>query len=182
MPLALAAPASSERAPGTCRRAASSSWARASAGISLGATQTKVKTRWGGRYINCIKSPCNDPTWLYFYPTGEPVGAGVRFKNDKVVAVFTLGATPGWKSTEGIKIADPASKVYDFYGNPKYTKCIGYEALSLTRSGVTTSFYLTSGVVYGFAHHGARPARSASSALSRAARVRRPQTACFRVP
>ena len=75
----------------------------------------------------------------------------MRFKNNKAVAVFTLGATPGWKSTEGIKIADPASKVYDFYGNPKYTKCIGYEALSLTRHGVTTSFYLTSGVVYGFA-------------------------------
>ena len=56
---------------------------------------------------------------------------------------------------EGIKVADPSSKVYDFYGNPKYTKCLGYEALSLTRSGVTTSFYLTSGVVYGFAITGA---------------------------
>jgi len=121
------------------------------AGIALGDTQTKVKTRWGSRYTNCIKSPCTDQTWLYFYPSGEPVGAGVRFRNGKTVAVFTLGATPGWKSTEGIKIADPASKVYDFYGSPKYTKCIGYEALSLTRGGVTTSFYLTSGVVYGFA-------------------------------
>jgi hypothetical protein len=121
------------------------------AGISLGQTQTKVKALWGGRYINCIKSPCTDPTWLYFYPTGEPVGAATRFRKNKVVAVFTLGATPGWKTTEGVKIADPASKIYEVYGNPRYTKCIGYEALSLNRNGVVTSFYLTSGVVYGFA-------------------------------
>ena len=76
----------------------------------------------------------HDPTWLYFYPSGEPVGAGVRFRNNKAVAIFTLGATPGWKSTEGIKFADPIDKLYDFYGTPKYTKCIGYEAYSLTRT------------------------------------------------
>jgi len=120
-------------------------------GINLGATQAMVSKRWGNRYTNCTKSPCSDPTWLYFYPSGEPVGAGVRFKNNKAVAIFTLGATPGWKSTEGIKVADPISKLYDYYGSPKYTKCIGYEAYSLTKNGVVTSFYSTSGVVYGFA-------------------------------
>ena len=151
VPQAVAAPAGQNRATGALPTRGILVVGKSLAGISLGATQTTVKTRWGSRYVNCIKSPCSDPTWLYFYPTGEPVGAGVRFRNNKAVAVFTLGATPGWKSTEGIKIADPASKVYDFYGNPKYTKCIGYEALSLTRNGVTTSFYLTSGVVYGFA-------------------------------
>src|SRR5262249_10716542 len=98
-------------------------------GITLGATQTKVKTTWGGAYTPCIQTPCKDPTWLFFYRTGEPLGAAVRYRNNKVIAVFTLGAVPGWKSQQGLKIADPASKIYDLYGNPRYTKCIGYEAL-----------------------------------------------------
>ena len=121
------------------------------AGISLGATQATVKTRWGSRYSTCAVDECRDPTWLYFYPTGERVGAAVRFRNNKAIAIFTLGATFGWKSMEGIKIADPASKVYELYGSPRSTKCIGFEALSVTQNGVVTSFYLTSGVVYGFA-------------------------------
>ena len=120
-------------------------------GIALGTSQTQVKTRWGSRYQECEKSFCKDPTWLYFYPSGEPLGAATRFRNNKVVAVFTLGATTGWKTSNGLKIADPASRVYELYGSPRYTKCIGYEALSVTQGGVVTSFYLTSGVIYGFA-------------------------------
>jgi hypothetical protein len=151
VPAALASPASQQRSTGALPTRGILVVGKSLAGISLGATQTAVKTRWGSRYVNCTKSPCIDPTWLYFYPSGEPVGAGVRFRNNKAVAIFTLGATPGWKSTEGIKVADPINKLYDFYGTPKYTKCIGYEAYSLTRNGVVTSFYATSGVVYGFA-------------------------------
>jgi hypothetical protein len=120
-------------------------------GISLGTTQTQVKTRWGARYQECEKSFCKDPTWLYFYASGEPLGAATRFRKNKVVAVFTLGATTGWRTSNGLKIADPASRVYELYGSPRYTKCIGYEALSVTQGKVVTSFYLTSGVIYGFA-------------------------------
>jgi hypothetical protein len=121
------------------------------AGVRLGQTQAKVKKLWGGNYILCVKAPCKDPTWLYFYHSGEPLGAAVRFRNKRVIAVFTLGAVPGWKSADGVKIADPASKVYDLYGNPTYSKCIGFESLSVPRKGSVTSFYLTSGVIYGFA-------------------------------
>ena len=110
-----------------------------------------MKQLWGGGYRPCNAYPCVEPTWLYFYHSGEPLGAAVRFRNNKVVAVFTLGAVPGWKSNVGVAIADPASKIYDKYGNPKYTKCIGFEALSVNQNGIVTSFYLTSGVVYGFA-------------------------------
>ncbi len=121
------------------------------AGVKLGHPDTKVKALWGSPTRVCTTYPCTDPTWIYIYPKGQPVGAAVRFKNKKVIAVFTLGAVPGWKSSEGITIADPVSRVYDLYPNPKYTKCIGFEALSIPRPGVTTSFYLTSGVIYGFA-------------------------------
>src|SRR4029077_5148753 len=120
-------------------------------GVSLGMTMPQVKTRLGGNYTNCVTAPCKDPTWLYFYPSGEPLGMAVRFHNNKAVAVFTLGAVTGWKSSDGLKISDPASKVYDLYANPKYSKCIGYEALSVQQPGVVTSFYLTSGVVYSYA-------------------------------
>jgi hypothetical protein len=121
------------------------------AGVKLGQPQTRVRALWGPPTRTCTTYPCSDPTWIYLYPRGEPLGAAVRFRNKRVVAVFTLGAVPGWKSSEGITIADPASKVYERYPNPKYTKCVGFEALSVPRSGVVTSFYLTSGVIYGFA-------------------------------
>ena len=122
------------------------------AGVRLGYTEEKVRAVWGGAYKPCPQNFCKDPTWVYLYPRGEPLGAGVRFRNKKVIAVFTLGATAGWRSEQGVTIADPASRVYDLYGNPRYSKCIGFEALSIGGgNGVVTSFYLTSGVVYGFA-------------------------------
>jgi len=89
--------------------------------------------------------------------TGQPIPANLlrdletRLRNDKAVAVFTLGATLGWKTTQGLKVADPSSKVYEIYGEPKFTNCIGYQALSLQGGTMVTSIYLTSGVVYGFA-------------------------------
>jgi hypothetical protein len=121
------------------------------AGVKIGQSQARVQQLWGRPGRVCTTYPCVDPTWIYLYPRGEPLGAAVRFKKKKVVAVFTLGAVPGWRSTNGIAIADPASKVYDRYDKTKYTKCIGFEAISIPGDGVVTSFYLTSGVVYGFA-------------------------------
>jgi hypothetical protein len=121
------------------------------AGVEVGQTQARVRRQWGPPGRVCTTYPCTDPTWIYLYPRGEPLGAAVRFRKKKVVAVFTLGAVPGWRSTNGITIAEPASEVYKRYPKPKYTKCIGFEALSIPGNGVVTSFYLTSGVVYGFA-------------------------------
>lgn len=150
-PTAFAAQSAQERTSGNLPSRGVLVPGKSLGGVSLGLNQARVRTMWGSRFTQCEKSFCKDPTWLYFYPTGEPLGAATRFRNDKVIAVFTLGATTGWKSTNGLKIADPASKVYELYGNPRYTKCIGYEALSVTQGRVVTSFYLTSGVIYGFA-------------------------------
>jgi hypothetical protein len=131
------------------------------AGISLGATPTQVRKKWGGNFVVCPRDYCKDQTWLYYLPSdpsrlrldpvASPVGAAVRFKNNKVYAVFTLGAVLGWKSSQGIKIADPSSRIYEFYGNPSTTDCIGYQAMSLRTGNNVSSFYLTGGVVYGFA-------------------------------
>jgi len=92
-----------------------------------------------------------DPARLALDPVASPVGAAVRFRNNKAVAVFTLGATLGWRTTEGLKVADPSNRVAELYGEPTYKNCIGYQAFSLRGGANVTTIYLTSGVVYGFA-------------------------------
>jgi hypothetical protein len=125
------------------------------AGVHLGFTQAKVKAALGSNYRPCTTqmapSLCKEPLWLYEYTRGEPLGVAVRFHNNRVSAVFTLGAIQGWKTTDGLKMYDPVSNIYSFYETPIYTKCIGFEAFSMRKGTVTTSFYTASGVVYGFA-------------------------------
>jgi hypothetical protein len=132
------------------------------AGVALGHTPAQVRRVWGGDFTLCPKDYCkDDQTWFYYLradpsrlvldPVASPVGAAVRFKNGRAYAIFTLGATLGWKSSEGIAIADPGSKVYEFYGNTSSKNCIGYQAQSIRTGSVVSSFYITTGVVYGFA-------------------------------
>jgi hypothetical protein len=121
------------------------------AGVKLGYTQARVKSLWGSRYKLCNKTVCKNPTWLYQYNSGEALGAAVVFENGKVTAVFTLGSPEGWKTDKGLKMGDVISQVYDYYDTNITTKCIGYDAISFRRGTVTTSFYASSGYVYGFA-------------------------------
>jgi hypothetical protein len=67
-----------------------------------------------------------------------------------VVAVFTLGSPLGW-GLKGVMMYDPVSNVYNLYGNPGTANCIGYSALTVKIGDSTTSFYSSSGVIYGFA-------------------------------
>ena len=126
------------------------------AGVGLGFTQTQVTAALGKNYSVCTTKLatvlCREPVWLFEYAHGEPLGLAVKLHGGKVVAVFTLGAIPGWKTAEGLKIYDPVSNIYKLY--PKatiYTKCIGFEAFSMRTGNVTSSFYQASGVIYGFA-------------------------------
>ena len=124
------------------------------AGVQLGFTQTRVKASLGANYTLCtaaISNLCKEPLWLFEYTRGEPLGVGVKFHNNKVSAVFTLGAVQGWKTREGLKMYDPVSNIYSLYETPIYTKCIGFEAFSMKKGTIISSFYTASGVVYGFA-------------------------------
>ena len=125
------------------------------AGVKLGDTQARVQTVLGKNYRLCNPADaailCKEPVWLYEYPRGEPFGVATKFHNGKVVAVFTLGAILGWKTADGLKTFDPVSAIYDLYQSPIYTKCLGFEALSMRKAGIVSSFYTASGVVYGFA-------------------------------
>ncbi|HEY4349025.1 MAG TPA: hypothetical protein VGM80_15725 [Gaiellaceae bacterium] len=123
-------------------------------GVRIGDTMSRVTTLWGTAYKVCPKSQCSRSlVWLYVYPQGEPLGAGVRFgKSGKVTAVFTLGSPSGWKTHEGLLIGQGVSDAYRLYGaNLSLSACIGYGAISMRNSSAVTSIYTTGQLVYGFA-------------------------------
>ena len=117
-------------------------------GVGIGLTEKAVRARWGRNYALC--KSCSLPTWLYEYQGGEPLGAAVKFRNDRVVAVFTLGSPAGW-GLKGVMMGDPVSNVYALFPNTGDANCIGYNALTVRLDGDTTSFYSASGVIYGYA-------------------------------
>jgi len=117
-------------------------------GVGLTDTTTTVVHKWGRNYKVC--SYCKKVTWFYMYPTGEPLGAAVKFEKGKVVSVFTLGSPAGW-GVKGVMMGDPVSNVYNLFGNTGSVSCIGYDALTIRIGGNTMSFYTTGGTIYGFA-------------------------------
>jgi hypothetical protein len=119
------------------------------AGVKLGDTTQQVIDTWGSNYKVCAK--CSIPTWYYIYPKGEPLGAAVRFKKGKVVTVFTLGATTGWKTAQGLMIGEQVDKINQLYGKLAWSVCIGYGAMSMRTAQAVTSIYTTGEAVYGFA-------------------------------
>jgi hypothetical protein len=148
-------------------------------GITIGMTQAQVQQHWGHNYVVC--TTCGPYlTWLFEYPGGEPLGAGIKFDVKsgktapnttatsgktagakpgksppldpaaKVVAVFTLGSPTGW-GAKGAMMFDPVSNVYNLFGNTGNAQCIGYSALTVRIGANTMSFYTSSGVIYGYA-------------------------------
>ena len=119
------------------------------AGVELGDSEQDVRSLWGNTFTIC--GFCADTTWLYTYRGGEPLGAGVRFRNNRVVAVFSLGSPAGWKTDKGLNMGDPVSNIYSYYGNTGTTNCLGYDALTVRVGNAVTAFYSAAGVIYGFA-------------------------------
>ena len=118
-------------------------------GLELGATKAEVRARWGARSTLC--SVCRRPTWLYSYRGSGTTGAAVSFRGERVVAVYTLGVPRGWRTSRGVALGDPATKVHSVYGALPWSRCIGYGALSIRRPGVVASIYTYGESVYGFA-------------------------------
>ena len=119
------------------------------AGVHIGDTVATVKRTWGSNYKLC--PDCKTPTWYFFYPTGEPLGAAVKFKAGRVVAVFTLGAPNGWHTAEGLLMGEQIGKASELYGSLGWKGCIGYGAMSMRHGNIVTSIYTTGEAVYGFA-------------------------------
>ena len=114
------------------------------AGVKLGFTETQVTAILGRNFTLCTPANsgnlCKEPVMLFEYTRGEPLGLAVRLHKGKVGAVFTLGAVAGWKTHEGLKIYDPVSNIYKLYpAAGLYTKCAGFEALSMKKGNVKSS-------------------------------------------
>ena len=68
-------------------------------GVHLGATRAAVRAAWGTTYGRC--RGCRDETWYFTYRKFTAQGAGVSFRSGRVVALFTLWAPPGWRTSRG---------------------------------------------------------------------------------
>jgi hypothetical protein len=119
-------------------------------GVALGMTEAQVRAHWGRNYVLGPSTGPGLTTWLYEYKGAEPLGAAVKFQNNKVVAVFTLGSPAGWGLT-GAMMGDPVSNIYNLFGSTGQANCIGYDALTVRIGSATTSFYSAAGVIYGYA-------------------------------
>jgi len=121
------------------------------AGVRLGDSMERVEQLWGHNYRVCQSRQCPHPTWYYIYPTGEPLGASVRFKNGRVVTIFTLGSPTGWRTAEGLVIGEQVDRISELYGKLNADACIGYGALTMRTKSVRTAIYTYGPIVYGFA-------------------------------
>ena len=120
---------------------------RSLGGLRLGATPAQVLARWGPDHGMCL---CLGTTWYYNYAPFQPQGAGVTFRRGHAVALFTLWAPPGWRTSTGLQIGEDAAHVKDVYGILARTRCRNYAALSLVAAnGARTSFYLRNGTIWG---------------------------------
>jgi hypothetical protein len=119
------------------------------AGVKLGDPVQRVLELWGRDYRVC--SWCDVPTWFFTYPD-QGIGAAVGIRNNRVVAVFTLGTPLGWKTTDGLQLGAAQTAIEEVYESPRWKTCIGYVAMTVTKtSSVVTSIYSDGNTVYGFA-------------------------------
>jgi hypothetical protein len=117
-------------------------------GLRLGMTPAQVRATWGSRYGGC--RDCPDPTWYFNYTKFQPTGAGVEFRAGRVVAIFTLWAPTGWRTSRGLLIGDAEARVTALYGPLLTTHCTNYDALVASRARTQTVIYVRQGTVWGF--------------------------------
>src|SRR6266516_6317805 len=83
-------------------------------GVRLGMTHAEVRAQWGGSFGRC--RGCRQETWYFNYRAFHPQGAAVRFANDRVDAVWTLGEPTGWHTSDGLHLGVPAPQLNVRYG------------------------------------------------------------------
>jgi hypothetical protein len=111
-------------------------------------TRADVKRVWGPRFGRC--RDCETPTWYFTYRPFEPQGAGVAFRNGRVVHVFTLWQPAGWRTARGLALGAPESSVTSLYGTLSRQRCYRYLAFVLPGDRAESVFYAYGGEVWGF--------------------------------
>jgi hypothetical protein len=122
---------------------------RSLAGVKLGDTAADVRRLWGKRFAIC--HGCKPTTWFYTYSVDNPLGAGVKFRNGRVIAVFTLGSPRGWRSDRGIRVGTLLNPFNDPASTSRWVACAGYGAKSTRTGNAITSILTVGESVYGFA-------------------------------
>ena len=117
-------------------------------GVRLGATPAQVQQVWGRRHGACTN--CAHPTWYFNYGRYEPQGAGVEFRNNRAVAVFTLWQPTGWRVPNGLRTGAPAAEIQRRYGALVRVSCGTYDAYVATERNTTTAYYVFNERVWGF--------------------------------
>ena len=82
---------------------------RSLGGIELGAAKIEVERRWGRAYGVC--RGCARETWYFNYYAFQPRGAGIEWRNDRAVAVFTIYQPLGWRTPKGLELGDPVQQI-----------------------------------------------------------------------
>ena len=116
-------------------------------GVRLGMTPAEVRHAWGTTYGRC--HGCRRTTWYFNYEKFHAEGAAVRFRNGRVDAVWTLWKPPGWH-VGPLAIGAPSAAIADRFGALVVVPCGSYQSRVMTRRGVTTSFYVYGGRLWGF--------------------------------
>jgi hypothetical protein len=117
-------------------------------GVSLGMTQAQVRSEWGDTHGRC--KGCAQETWYFNYRAFTPQGAAVRFKKQRVDAVWTLWQPPGWRTADGLRLGVAAAQVTSRYGALVTITCGSYRALIRTKGRVTSVYYLFGEKLWGF--------------------------------
>jgi hypothetical protein len=117
-------------------------------GLELGATRAQVRAAWGPRFGSC--RGCREPTWYFNFRNFEPEGAGVAFRRNRAVALFTIWAPPGWRTDRGLRIGDDSARVGALHGPLLRVRCGSYEAQTMRVGSAVTAVYVHDGRVWGF--------------------------------
>jgi hypothetical protein len=117
-------------------------------GVRIGMTGGDVLKAWGARHGVCRS--CPNRTWYFNYTPFTPQGAGVVFREGRVVHVFTVWRPSGWRTLEGLALGAPASEVSRIYGSLDRRACTGYYALLKPEKRAVSVFYVFRDKVWGF--------------------------------
>jgi hypothetical protein len=114
-------------------------------GIRIGDRPARVTELWGPRHGVC--RDCSETTWFFNERPFQPQGFAVAFRQQRVVAIFTLWQPTGWRTSSGLGTGDSLAAVTATYGALPRVPCPGYDTYLLGRN---TRIYVRDDVVWGF--------------------------------
>ncbi len=117
-------------------------------GLRLGMTAAQVVRAWGRDHGVC--RGCKETTWYFTYHAFAPQGAGVEFRQGRVVGLFTLWSPTGWRTPRGLEMGDATARITQLYGALLSVHCRDYTALLKPLHGRVSVFYVVEDRLWGF--------------------------------